>query len=234
MTALIPATLIRRYKRFLADVVLPDRRECTVHCPNPGAMTGLAQPGMRVYLAPARNPKAKLPYRWVVSETAKARVGVDTLRANCVMADALAAKTIPGLRDWPEVRAEVAVAENTRLDFCLSRPGDAQRYYLEVKSATLSTVSGVASFPDTVTRRGQKHLETLCSLVQQGHRGGLFFVVQRDDCDIFCLAEAIDPRYAALCRMAMAAGLEVQAWGCAVEPARDVIKLRRPLRWQDA
>ncbi len=230
---MIKATLIRRYKRFLADVVLPDGQECTVHCPNPGAMTGLVAAGMTVYLAPAKNPKAKLPYRWIFVDTHTALVGVDTVRANRIMADALAAKTIPEFSHWPEVQSEVTVSAKTRLDFCLKRPKDNASYYLEVKSATLCASSGVASFPDSVTKRGQKHLQTLTELVQQGHQAALIFVVQRNDCTAFTLADTIDPDYAALCRQARSMGVEIQAWGCTIQPEQNDINLYKRLEFQD-
>ena len=230
---MIKATLIRRYKRFLADVVLPDSQECTVHCPNPGAMTGLAESGMTVYLTPATNPKAKLPYRWVFVDTGAALVGVDTMRANRIMAEALTAKTLPEFASWPVIKPEVTVAAKTRLDFCLKRPADDSLYYLEVKSATLCTASGIASFPDSVTKRGQKHLQTLMDLVKQGHRSALVFVVQRNDCSQFALAGAIDPDYAALCHKARALGVEVQAWGCKIDPEQGNIHLEKRLEIQD-
>lgn len=224
---MITATLIKRYKRFLADVILPDGQECTVHCPNPGAMTGLITPGVTVYLAPAKNPKAKLPYRWVYVDTGTALVGVDTSRANRIMAEALAAKTVPEFADWPVIAPEVRVSADTRLDFCLSQPENEAHYYLEVKSATLSLTTGVASFPDSVTKRGQKHLRALIKLVQQGHRAALVFVIQRNDCREFTLAGAIDADYAALCHQAMQIGVEVQAWSCMLEPEQDTISLHQ-------
>ena len=230
---MIKATLIRRYKRFLADVLLPDSQECTVHCPNPGAMTGLAETGMTVYLTPAMNPKAKLPYRWVFVDTGAALVGVDTVRANRIMAEALAAKTLPEFASWPVIQPEVSVSAKTRLDFCLKKPKDGALYYLEVKSATLCTSAGIASFPDSVTKRGQKHLQTLIDLVQQGHRAALVFVVQRNDCTQFALADAIDPDYAALCHQARALGVEVQAWGCTIDPEQGSIHLDQCLEIQD-
>lgn len=226
MTPLITATLLKRYKRFLADVVLPDGQTCTVHCPNPGAMTGLVEKGMTVYLAPAKNPKAKLPYRWIFVDTGAALVGVDTSRANRIMAEALAEKIIPEFAHWPVIQPEVKVTPHTRLDFCLGQSEQSARYYLEVKSATLSTAVGLALFPDSVTKRGQKHLRTLKELVQAGHRAALFFVVQRNDCTEFALAGDIDPDYAALCHEARAVGVEVQAWNCTIQPEQDHICLK--------
>ena len=230
---MIKAILVKRYKRFLADVVLPDGQECTVHCPNPGAMTGLVAAGMPVYLAPAQNPKAKLPYRWVYVDTHAALVGVDTMRANRIMAEALAAGAVPEFAHCSEIQSEVTVSAKARLDFCLKRPEDETLYYLEVKSATLSTSRGVASFPDSATKRGQKHVQTLIDLVRQGHRAALVFVVQRNDCTEFTLAEDIDPHYAHLCRKAQAMGVEVQAWGCTIQPELDEIRLDTRLNIQD-
>lgn len=228
--SLVPATLIKRYKRFLADVRLDDGRECTVHCPNPGAMTGVAEAGMRVYLREVQNPKAKLPYRWVMTRIASTLIGVDPLRANAILTEALQQGTVPALRAWSKITAEVQVDTGTRLDFCLENADE--KFFLEVKSATLSQEGGVASFPDTPTARGRKHLETLIRLRNQGYQAGLFFVVQRTDCEAFTLAERIDGEYAVLCHQAIAAGVEVHAWDCTMDFREDKIALRRALGWQ--
>ena len=130
------------------------------------------------------------------------------------------------------IQQEVTVSAKTRLDFCLKRPEEDTLYYLEVKSSTLSTAHAVASFPDSVTKRGQKHLQTLMDLVDQGHRAALVFVVQRNDCTQFALAGAIDPDYADLCHKARGLGVEVQAWGCKIEPEQDNIHLDKRLEIQ--
>ena len=224
-----PARLLKRYKRFLADVELAGR-VVTVHCPNPGAMTGLAEPGMTVWLAPVQSPTAKLPYRWVMSETQTSLVGVDTGLANGIAARALADCLIPAFAGATAVRPEVTVSAEarTRLDFCLDM-ADGSTVWLEVKSVTLSPAPGLAAFPDAPTLRGQKHLKTLMQLKADGHRAALLFVVQRSDCSRFCLADDVDAAYGALCRSAAVAGVEIMAWDCQLDPDNADIFLYRPL-----
>ncbi|QQA42621.1 DNA/RNA nuclease SfsA [Pelagovum pacificum] len=204
---LVPATLVRRYKRFLADVALPDGRTVTAHCPNPGAMTGLAEPGTRVWLEPSTNPKSKLDWGWRLTELADGTfAGIDTGAANRVVAEALNARTIDGLPPYDEVRPEVAYGEGSRVDFRLSGPATT---WLEVKSVTLSRTPGLAEFPDTVTARGARHLRDLATMAGQGDRAVLLFLVQRTDATHWDVAADIDPAYAAALEEAERAGVEV-------------------------
>lgn len=203
---LVPARLVRRYKRFLADVLLDDGagEPATAHCPNPGAMTGCAEAGMRVWLAPVTNPKAKLAWRWVLSETADGvLVGVDTARANTIARALLQRRAVPELAAYGRLRTEVALGAASRIDFLLEDPaGRLPPLMLEVKSVTLRRGSSLA-FPDAPTARGRRHLGELARLARAGEgRAAVLYLAQRADGDHFNLACDIDPAY---CRAAWAA-----------------------------
>ncbi|MFW8594167.1 DNA/RNA nuclease SfsA [Cribrihabitans neustonicus] len=207
-TPLIPAVLIRRYKRFLADCRLPDGREITAHCANPGSMMGLAEPGTRIWLEPNDDPKKKLKYGWrLVEHPGGHFTGVDTSVPNRALRGALLAREVPQLAEYGTVRAEVKYGQNSRIDFLLSEPG-LPDCYVEVKSVTLSRQEGLAEFPDSVTARGTKHLAELAEVARAGHRAMMLYLVQRTDCDRFALAADIDPAYAAGFEAAAAAGVE--------------------------
>lgn len=204
---LIPATLIRRYKRFLADVTLADGTPATAHCANPGAMTGLAAAGTPVWLEPNDDPKRKLRYSWKLAEIGGALVGVDTALPNKVVGEALRARAVPALAAYETVRAEVAYGRGSRVDFLLTQPG-LPDCYVEVKSANLSRRVGLVEFPDTVTQRGARHMEELAAMVAQGHRAVVLFLVQRTDCTAFAVAADIDPAYKMAFEQARSAGVE--------------------------
>ncbi len=211
---LVPARLVRRYQRFLADVELADGTSCTVHCPNPGRMLGLAAPGLVCWLRPAP-PGRKLPYRLELIEADGTLVGVDTNVPNRLVADAVAAGAIPALAGYARARREVRYgAENSRIDLLLEddvRP----RCWVEVKNVHWR-VGEVARFPDAVTSRGAKHLRELRAQVAIGDRAVMIYVIQRGDCAAFGLARDIDPTYARACVEAVAGGVEVLAYGCRV------------------
>lgn len=224
-TPLIAARLIRRYKRFLADVRLPDGTEAVAHCPNPGSMMGMADEGIKIWLEPNDDPRKKLKYGWRLIEQDDGHfVGVDTGVPNRVVGPALLAHQIAGLPPYDAVRAEVKYADKSRIDFLLS---DAVDTYVEVKSVTLSRTAGLAEFPDSVTARGAKHLAALTQMVAQGHRAVMFYMVQRTDCAALSLAADIDPAYAAAFARATKAGVQVLAYDCAIDPKG--VKLRRPV-----
>lgn len=199
-TELVPATLTRRYKRFLADAVMADGREITAHCPNPGAMTGLAVPGSRIWLEPNDDPKKKLKFGWRLAEVAGGFACIDTGLANRVVHEALDARVIPGLGAYDTIRPEVKFGSGNRVDFLLS--GGGLDLYLEVKSVTLVRTPGLAEFPDTTTARGAKHQAALAQMVAQGHRAAVLYVVMHAGCRAMALAADIDPAYAAAARAA--------------------------------
>ncbi|KIC11525.1 sugar fermentation stimulation protein [Leisingera sp. ANG-M1] len=218
-TPLIPAVLIRRYKRFLADCRLQDGREVTAHCANPGSMMGLAEPGMKIWLEPNDDPKKKLKYGWrLVEHDGGHFTGVDTSVPNRALRAALEAGEIPELAAYKTVRPEVKYGEKSRIDFLLSQDG-LPDCYVEVKSVTLSRQPGLAEFPDSVTARGTKHLGELANMVAQGHRAVMLYLVQRTDCSRFQLAADIDPAYSDAFASAHAAGVERLVYGTLITPA---------------
>lgn len=216
-TPLVPARLIRRYKRFLADVRLEDGQEVTAHCANPGSMMGLAEPGTKVWLEPNDDPKKKLKFGWRLVDHENGHfTGVDTSIPNKALKAALLAHQVPGLPSYDLVRPEVKYGENSRIDFLLS--GDGPDTYIEVKSVTLSRQSGLAEFPDSVTARGAKHLGELAHMVAEGHQAIMIYLVQRTDCASMTLAGDIDPAYASAFAMAQAAGVAAIAQNCHISP----------------
>jgi sugar fermentation stimulation protein A len=215
---LIPARLIRRYKRFLADVRLEDGREVTAHCPNPGSMLGLAEPGMRIWLEPNDDPRRKLDYGWrLVEHDGGHFTGIDTALPNRVLKQALRARQVPALAAYERVRPEVAYGEGSRADFLLTGAGLPEAW-VEVKSVTLSRRPGLAEFPDSVTARGARHMAELARMAEAGHRAVLLFLVQRTDAETVTLAQDLDPAYARAFAAARAAGVEVIAHRCALSP----------------
>ena len=216
-TPLVPARLIRRYKRFLADMALEATgAEVTVHCPNPGSMAGLAEPGMRAWVEPAA-PGRKLPYAWRLVELPGGHMaGIDTAVPNRVIGAALRSGRIAALAGYPGVRAEVRYGAASRVDFLLEGP--AGRAYVEVKNAHLRRAGDWAEFPDCVTARGARHLDELAAMAREGHRAVLVYLVQRTDCARLRLAADIDPAYARAAGRAAAAGVEFLAYGTRIVP----------------
>lgn len=217
-TPLVPATLTRRYKRFLADCRLDDGTEITAHCANPGSMIGLAGPGTRVWLEPNDDPKKKLKYGWrLVQHLDGHFTGVDTSVPNRMLKAALEAGEVPALSDYDDVRAEVPYGEKSRIDFLLSKEGQPDAY-VEVKSVTLCRHPGVAEFPDSQTDRGARHMLELALMAKQGYRAVVFFLVQRTDASEVRIAEDLDPRYAEAFMKAYGVGVEVIAHSVNISP----------------
>ncbi len=212
---LIPAILVRRYKRFLADVTLADGTPLTVHCPNSGSMLGCAAPGSRVLLSRAANPRRKYACTWELVEVNGGWVGINTARTNHLVHEALAAGRIVEIGPVDEIRAEVKVSDRSRLDLLL-RQGE-RLTYVEIKNCTLAE-DGVAMFPDAVTSRGARHLEELAALRRDGFGAVIFFCVQRGDAEVFTPAARIDPRYAAILARVAALGVRVLAYRAEVRP----------------
>ena len=219
-TELVPARLIRRYKRFLADAVLEaDGREVTVHCPNPGAMLGLAEPGMRIWLEPNDDPRKKLKFGWRLVELPDGHLaGIDTGVPNRVVKEALEAGAIAALAPYDRVRPEVPYAEKSRVDFLLTGAGRPDTY-VEVKNVHLRRDGTLAEFPDCVTARGARHLDDLAAMVEAGARAVMLYLVQRTDCDAVAFARDIDPAYGAAFDRAQAAGVEAIAHGTGIDRA---------------
>ena len=218
-SALIPATLARRYKRFLADVVLDSGDVATVHVANPGAMTGLDRPLSRVWLSDSGNPLRKYPCTWELVETdlgsGPELIGVNTGQPHQLVAEAIEAELIPELRNYPSVRREVKYGERSRVDFLLDDPAR-PTCYLEVKNVHLMREPLLAEFPDCVTDRGAKHMRELAQMRAKGARAVLLFVIQIPSASRFAVARDIDPAYAAAFDQAREAGVEMLAWRCNV------------------
>lgn len=213
---LFPATLIKRYKRFLADVRLSDGTVVTAHVANPGSMIGLCEDGLRVWLEQNDDPKRKLKYSWKLAELADGTlVSVDTAAANKVVAEALSAHAIEEL-EYQTFRAEVKYAEDSRVDFLLTH--DEHDHYLEVKSVTMSRRDGLMEFPDSVTARGAKHMRDLAAMVAKGHDATILYLVGRNDGNAMALAEDIDPTYAASVQHAVDAGVRVLCYDTILTP----------------
>jgi sugar fermentation stimulation protein A len=216
---LIPATLLRRYKRFLADVMLPDGVETTVHVANPGAMTGLAAPGTKVWLSRSDNPKRKLPLSWELAEvdlgSGPELVGVNTAHPNPLVGAAIAAGTITELAGYASLRREVKYGRNSRVDFLLE-DGGRPSCYVEVKNVHLMRSTGLAEFPDSVTARGAKHLDELSDMVSQGCRAVMVFLVQIGSAGRVALARDIDKNYGIAFDRAQKAGVEAIAYRCVI------------------
>lgn len=226
---LIPATLIKRYKRFLADVKMANGSLVTAHCANSGSMMGLGTEGNPAWLSPAANPKAKLDYKWELVEVDGAMVGINTSRPNYIVEEAILAGKIKELTGYKKLRREMKYGENSRIDLFLSE-GQAPDCYVEVKSVTLSRNKGDAEFPDAVTARGTKHLRELENMVEQGFRAVMVYLVQREDCTNFSLAEDIDPAYAAAFKDAQKSGVEMLCYGCKISLKEIYVDCPLPLQ----
>ncbi|WP_188149453.1 DNA/RNA nuclease SfsA [Teredinibacter waterburyi] len=210
---LIPATLLRRYKRFLADVRLPDGRELTVHCPNTGSMKNCVVEGSSCFLLDSNNPKRKYRYGLeLITAECGHLAGVNTARANHLVAEAIENGVISALSGYSECLPEQRYGEeNSRIDFLLRSPSRPD-CYVEVKSVTLAVAERQGLFPDSVSARGQKHLRELMAMRAQGFRAVLVFCVQHQGIDSVAPADELDPHYGILLREAAADGVEVYAF----------------------
>lgn len=222
---LIKGELIKRYKRFLADVRLPEGDVVTVHTPNTGSMKGCSEPGRTVYISHHDDPKRKLKYTWELIEMPSSWVGVNTSTPNRLVRSAVKAGKIPELNGYSRVKSEVKTGLHTRLDLVLENK-DAPQCYIEIKNCTM-VEDGVAMFPDAVTERGRKHLENLAELVAGGERGVIFFLVQRSDAECFKPADHIDPEYGEVLRSVVEKGVEPLVYDVAITETG--IYVNRPL-----
>ena len=207
MPPLISGILIQRYKRFLADIELETGEKVTAHCPNSGSMKGCAMPGSQVWVSESDNPKRKYKYTWELIKVPGTMVGINTQVPNKLVKQSIENGLIKELSGYDRVKAEVKTSSHTRLDLLLEKASNA-KCYVEIKNCTL-VEEGIAMFPDAVTTRGQKHLDELDRLVSLGHRGVIFFLIQRMDAKAFKPAEKIDKIYAEKLRNVVKNGVEV-------------------------
>ncbi len=217
---LIEGVLVNRYKRFFADVQLPNGDIITAHCANSGSMLSVKDVGARVWVSPATNPERKLRYTWEIIEIYGGLVGINTGHPNRLVADAIAVGKIVELAGYESLKREQKYGKNSRIDILLESPGKPP-CYVEVKNVTLKRAAGPdapAEFPDSVTERGAKHLIEMTEMVKTGARAVMVYLVQRGDCTLFTVAADLDPTYARGLKTAMAAGVEAVCYSCEVSP----------------
>lgn len=223
---LTAGTLLKRYKRFLADVLLENGEVVTVHCPNSGSMKGCALPGSRVYLSRSPNLDRKYPLSWELVQSDGCWAGINTGLPNRLTREAIEDGTVAELQGYQTIRPEVPYGEHSRIDLLLEGPTG--RCFVEVKNVTL-VEDGRALFPDAVTTRGQKHLQELMRVVREGDRGVIFFTVQRSDGNSVSPADTIDPEYGRLLRLALENGVEALAYRALVTPEQIRLIERLPV-----
>lgn len=209
------ALLLRRYKRFLADVLLPDGRELTVHCPNSGSMLGCQEPGSPVMLSRSENPQRKYPHTLEMVKVKRTWVGINTALTNSLVREGIEQGRITDFGQISHIQPEVKINDRSRLDFLLQRGNE--KIFLEVKNCTL-VAGDAAMFPDAATARGTKHLRELAALSESGFSAAVLFCVQRQDAEVFSAAAAIDPLYAKTLREVQRQGVMVLAYQAMVAP----------------
>ncbi|MEP5566740.1 MAG: DNA/RNA nuclease SfsA [Halioglobus sp.] len=226
MSDLIQGRLLRRYKRFLADIELTDGDEITVHCPNTGAMTGCAEPGSAVWLSTSDSKTRKYPHTWELVGTSRGMACIHSARANKFVKAGFESGLITGFEAYPEIRSEVKYGQNSRADLLLEGPSG--RVFLEVKSVTLCEDDGQGLFPDAVSERGRKHLRELAAVRDDSTRAVMFFCVLHEGIDRVSAAGQIDPRYRDTLLEVMEQGVEVLCWRASVSPEGIVLECPLP------
>ena len=224
---LLKGTLIKRYKRFLADITLESGEIITAHCANSGSMLTVKEPGSTVWISPVDSLKAKLKYRWELIDCGTSLVGINTGRPNELVEEALRAQKIDALRAFTEIKREVTFG-NSRFDFYLEDPIKNQKCFLEVKNVSLKRGTE-AQFPDAVTTRGLKHVLDLIKAVEAGYRAFMCYVIQREDCDAYRAAADIDPQYAEAVSKACKRGVEFLCYQCSVSTQGITIEQQVPI-----
>jgi len=223
---LIKGTLLKRYKRFLADIKLDNGKLVTAHCPNSGSMMSCSEPGSPVLISYHSNPKRKYAYTWELVYTNDTWVGINTIVPNRLVYEAVEEGLVPELTGYSQIKREVRYGSNSRIDLLLS---NGHQCYVEVKNVTLAD-DGIAYFPDAVTERGKKHLHELIKVVENGDRGVMFYLVQRQDTELFRPAHHIDPKYSETLIRAVDRGVEVLVYQAVISP--EEIILGRPLPYE--
>lgn len=223
-----PAKLIRRYKRFLADIRLPSGEETTIHCPNTGSMRHCLVENSPCWYSESTNPKRKYPYTWEIATTTSGYLaGINTARANHLVKEAIENEQVEELKGYTQIKSEVKYgSENSRIDLLL-KAAERRDCYVEVKNVTLGLENKQGLFPDSVSTRGTKHLRELAAMVEQGKRAVLFFCVQHTGISQVSPADEIDPTYGNTLRQVMKAGVEVIAYTTQVSP--EEIKIETPI-----
>ncbi len=208
---LVHGTLIKRYKRFLADIQLSDGSTVVAHCPNPGSMKTCAEPGWGVLISPATNPSRKLKWTLEVIDASGTHIMVNTARPNRIVKEAIELDQIAELKGYQTIRTEVKYGENSRIDLLLENSGSPS-CFVEIKNVTMLAEGRTAAFPDSVSKRAAKHMNELAAMAQEGHRAVVFFLVSRTNVDQIRPADEIDAAYGKALRAAIDMGVEVLAY----------------------
>lgn len=232
-TPLLPGRLIKRYKRFLADVALDEGEMITATCPNTGSMMGLVEPGSRVWVSVSDSPTRKYPHTWEMVEAdlgeGPGLVGINTNHPNKLVAEAIDGGMVKALKGYPTLRREVKYGRNSRIDILLECPVKGA-CYVEIKNVHMMRQAGHAEFPDSVTERGAKHLAEMSDMVGDGHRAVMVYLVQRGDATSLSLAADVDPRYVTAFKAARDAGVEAIALRCRVSPREIAVEKAIPIK----
>jgi len=224
---LLQGTLVKRYKRFFVDIKY--KNEIIVcHCPNTGSMMGLLNRGNKVWFSETNNPNRKLKYTIEIIEIKKKMVGINTLLTNKIVLEALSHRKINSLIKFNNIKSEAKFSDNTRFDFFLSN--NKEKCFLEVKNVTLIREKKIAEFPDAITSRGTKHLEELCNAKKMGYQSYILYLIQRDDCDSFKIAEDIDEKYKIAFSKALKSGVKILCYDCKLN--NEEIKLNKQINYE--
>ena len=224
---LLQGTLVKRYKRFFVDIKYKNKI-IVGHCPNPGSMMGLLNKGNKVWFSKSDNPNRKLKYTLEIIEVEKKMVGINTLLTNKIVLESLNDKKINSFVKFNDIRSEVKFSDNTRFDFLLLN--NKEKCFLEVKNVTLVREKKIAEFPDSITSRGTKHLNELCNAKKKGYQSYILYLIQREDCDSFKIAEDIDEEYKAAFSKALKSGVKILCYDCKLN--NEEIKLNNQISYE--
>ena len=224
---ILQGTLIKRYKRFFADIKYKNE-SITAHCPNSGSMMGLIDKGNKIWFYTSNNPERKLKYTLEIIEVKNEKVGINTFLTNKIVFEALVNKKISSLIKFKNIKREVKFSDKTRFDFFLSN--DTEKCFLEVKNVTLLREKKIAEFPDAITSRGTKHLNELCKAKKEGYQSYMLYLIQRDDCDSFKIAEDIDEKYKDAFNKAIKSGVKILCYDCKL--SNEEIKLNNQINYE--
>jgi sugar fermentation stimulation protein A len=222
---LLQGTFKKRYKRFFVDIKY-NNRIITAHCPNSGSMMGLMDEGNNVWFSIADNPSRKLKYTLEIIEIEKNLVGINTFLSNKIVLEALKNKQIKSLIKFNNIKTEVKFSDHTRFDFLISNK--TEKCFLEIKNVTLVRKKKIAEFPDAITSRGTKHLNDLCAAKKKGFQSYILFLIQREDCDSFKIAEDIDKKYKIAFDEALKSGVQILCYDCKLSD--EDIKLNQKIK----
>ena len=224
---LLQGTLVKRYKRFFADIKYKNKI-ITAHCPNSGSMMGLLDKGNKAWFSLSDNPNRKLKYTLEIVEVEKKMVGINTLLTNKIVLEALNYKKINSLIKFNDIKTEVKFSNNTRFDFLLRN--NKEKCFLEVKNVTLVREKKMAEFPDAITSRGTKHLNELYNAKKKGYQSYILYLIQREDCDSFKIAKDIDKKYKTAFDKALKSGVKILCYDCKLN--NEEIKLNNQINYE--